>query len=73
MSLDVKDPEAHRLAHAIALATGHSMTRVVTEALCERHVRIERRKGKANVAELLTVANRAAAHVKWPKRNGLAA
>src|SRR3546814_2459958 len=54
MSLNVKDPEAHRLAQAIAQATGQSMTRVVTEALRERFARIERQKSKASVAELLT-------------------
>lgn len=66
MSLNIKDPEAHRLAHAIARATGQSMTRVVTEALRERYARIERRKGKASVAELLGIADRAAAHLKRP-------
>lgn len=66
MSLNVKDPEAHRLAHAIAQATGQSMTRVVTEALRERYARIERHKGRASVAELLAIADRAAAHVKRP-------
>ena len=29
MSLNVKDPEAHRLAQAIAQATGETMTRAV--------------------------------------------
>lgn len=66
MSLNIKDPEAHRLAHAIARATGQSMTRVVTEALRERYARIERHKGRASVAELLAIADRAAAHVKRP-------
>lgn len=61
MSLNVKDPEAHRLAQAIARATGESLTRVVIEALRERHARIERRKGRASVAELLAIADRAAA------------
>jgi antitoxin VapB len=32
MSLNIKDPEAHRLAQQIARATGETMTRVVTEA-----------------------------------------
>src|SRR3546814_17335130 len=63
MSLNVKDPEAHRLAQAIAQATGQSMTRVVTEALRERFARIERQKSKASVAELLTIADRDATHV----------
>jgi antitoxin VapB len=66
VSLNVKDPEAHRLAHAIAQATGQSMTRVVTEALRERYARIERHRGKASVAELLAIADRVAAHVKRP-------
>src|SRR3546814_12496296 len=66
MSLNVKDPEAHRLAQAIAQATGQSMTRVVTEALRERFARIERQKSKASVAELLTIAERAATHVQRP-------
>tara|TARA_R110000868_G_scaffold408989_1_gene693610 strand:- start:2335 stop:2610 length:276 start_codon:yes stop_codon:yes gene_type:complete len=66
MSLNVKDPEAHRLAQAIAQATGQSMTRVVTEALRERFATIERQKGKASVAELLTIADRAATYVKRP-------
>jgi len=66
MSLNIKDPEAHRLAQAISRATGESMTRVVTEALRERYARIEHRKGKADVRELLAIADRAAAHVKRP-------
>lgn len=66
MSLSIKDPEAHRLAQAISHATGESMTRVVTEALRERWSKIERRKGRASVEELLQIANRAAAHAKGP-------
>jgi antitoxin VapB len=66
VSLKVKDPEAHRLAQAISRATGESMTRVVTQALRERYTKIERRRGKANVQELLTIADRAAAHVRRP-------
>ncbi|CAN7635254.1 type II toxin-antitoxin system VapB family antitoxin [Pararhizobium sp. LjRoot235] len=66
MSLSIKDPEAHRLAQAISHATGESMTRVVTEALRERLAKIELRKGKASVEELLAIADRAAAHVKRP-------
>lgn len=66
MSLSIKDPEAHRLAQAISHATGESMTRVVTEALRERFAKIEHRKGRASVEELLTIADRAAAHVKRP-------
>jgi len=66
MSLNVKDPEAHRLAQAIAEATGETMTRVVTEALRERYERLQHQRGKASVAELLAIAQRACAHVKKP-------
>jgi antitoxin VapB len=69
MSLNIKDPEAHRLTQAIARATGETMTRVVTEALPERLARIERRRARASVEELLTIADRAAAHVKRPYLN----
>ena len=66
MNLNVKDPEAHRLAQAISRATGESMTRVVTEALRERYARIERQRGRASVEELLAIADRAAAHATRP-------
>ena len=66
MSLNVKDPEAHRLAQAIAEETGETMTRAVTEALRERYERLQRRHGKASVQELLAIAERAAVHVKRP-------
>jgi antitoxin VapB len=66
MSLNIKDPEAHRLAREIARATGETMTRAVTEALRERLARLERRSTRASVEELLAIAGRAAAHVKRP-------
>jgi antitoxin VapB len=66
MSLNVKDPEAHRLAQAIARATGQSMSRVVTDALRERYAQIEKQRGRAPVEELLAIANRAADHLKRP-------
>jgi antitoxin VapB len=66
MSLNIKDPEAHRLANAIAQETGETMTRAVTEALRERFERLQRQRGKASVEELRAIAKRAAAHVKRP-------
>jgi antitoxin VapB len=65
-SLNVKDPEAHRLAEAIAQATGETITRVVTEALRDRYQRLKGRRSKASVEELLAIAKRASAHVKRP-------
>lgn len=66
MSLNVKDPEAHRLAKAIARETGESLTKVVVESLRERHERLEKRKGKASLAELMAIAKRASRAVKRP-------
>lgn len=64
MGLNIKDPEVYRLAQAISLATGESMTRVVKDALQDRFARLERAKGRASVDELLAIADRAAASVK---------
>jgi antitoxin VapB len=66
MSLNVKDPEAHRLAQAISRATGETMTQAVTQALRERYERLKGRRRKASVAELLTIAQLCAAQVKRP-------
>jgi antitoxin VapB len=65
-SLNVKDPEAHRLAQAIAQETGQSLTKVVVESLRERHAKIEKRNGKASLAELMAIAKRASRAVKRP-------
>ena len=66
MSLNIKDPEAHRLAQAIAHDTGETITRAVTEALRERYQRLQSRRRKASVEELLAIAQRASARVKRP-------
>lgn len=66
MSLNVKDPEAHRLAQAIAQATGETMTRAVTEALRERYERLQRRDPETLAADIRAIAKRAAAHIKRP-------
>lgn len=64
MSLNVKDPEVHRLAQAIAQATGETMTTAVKEALRERYERIQKRDPEALAADLRAIAKRAAAHVR---------
>jgi len=66
VTLNVKDPEAHRLAAAISQATGETLTRAVTEALRERYERLQHRRGKATVEELLAIAKRASSQVKRP-------
>jgi antitoxin VapB len=66
MTLNVKDPEAHRLAKAIADETGETITRAVTEALRERYQRIQHRLKKASVEELLAIVRRISSEVKRP-------
>lgn len=66
MSLNIKDPEIHRLAQEVSRATGKTLTKAVGEALQEKLSRIERRKGKASVEELLAIAHRAASYAKRP-------
>jgi antitoxin VapB len=41
MAMNIKNPEAYRLAHRIAELTGESVTGAVTESLRERLVRLE--------------------------------
>lgn len=66
MTLNMKDPEAHRLAQAIGDQTGETITRAVTEALRERHSRLQRRHHKASLEDLLAIARRVSAHVERP-------
>jgi len=42
MALNVEDPEAERLAHLLAEATGESLTEAVTVALRERLAAVRR-------------------------------
>lgn len=65
-SLNVKDPEAHRLARAIAKATGETLTHAVTEALRERYERLHERNPEVLAADIRAIAKRASAHVKRP-------
>jgi antitoxin VapB len=65
-SLNVEDPEAHRLASAIAQETGETLTQVVTEALRERLERLLGRQRKAGIEELRAIAKRAAAFAERP-------
>jgi antitoxin VapB len=66
MSLNIKDPEAHRLARAIARETGETLTRTVTEALRERYERLHKHDAEALGADIRAIADRAAAHIKGP-------
>ena len=65
-SLKIKDPEAHRLAQAIADETGESLTRAVTDALRERYERLHRGDPEALAADIRAIADRAASHIRKP-------
>ena len=65
MSLNIKDPETHKLAQMLAHETGESMTRAVATALQERLARVRRsRKQAAKAAELLRIGRRCASFLK---------
>lgn len=65
MSLNIKDPETHKLAQTLAEETGESMTRAVATALRERLARIRSsRKRGAKAEELLRIGRRCATHLK---------
>lgn len=64
MSLNIKDPEAHELAAALAAATGETMTKAITRALRERLERVRRQqRPDAIAAELLAIGARCAANL----------
>jgi antitoxin VapB len=67
MGLNIKDPEAHKLAQELAEATGESMTRVVTMALKEKLARVRRAKrSKTTANELRAIEKRFRSHLKGP-------
>jgi antitoxin VapB len=67
MSLNVKDPEAHKLAQLLAKETGETLTAAVTQALRERLERILRqRKKEAMLADIIEIGRRGAALFQGP-------
>jgi antitoxin VapB len=65
MTLNIKDPQAHKLAQAIAQQTGESLTRTVTEALRERLARLHKSaKSRSSADDLLAIGRRCAAALK---------
>jgi antitoxin VapB len=65
MTLNIKDPEARKLARKIAEQTGETMTRAVTEALRERLARLNSsRRSKSTAEDLLAIGRRCAANLK---------
>jgi antitoxin VapB len=68
MTLNIKNPEAHRLAQELAALTGESMATAVTESVRERLARIRQRQDPLG-ARLLAIGKDCAAHLKEPARS----
>jgi antitoxin VapB len=66
VSLNIKDPEVHRLAAAISQLTGKSLTGTVREALQERYDKLKSQESKATVEDLLAIGRRASKGLKKP-------
>jgi len=65
--MNIKDPEAHRLAQRLAEETGETMTQAVTVALRERFARVRRaNRSKATAEELRAIVRRFRSHLKGP-------
>jgi antitoxin VapB len=69
MALNIKNPEARRLARELAALTGESMTAAVTEAIRERLARARREREPPLAARLLAIGKDCAAHLKEPSRS----
>jgi len=62
MAMNIKEPEAHKLAQELAKETGETMTAAVIEALRERLERVRRKRKRDTLyAELDDIAKRGAA------------
>lgn len=62
MALNVKNPEADRLAHELADLTGESLTEAVIRALRERLARVTAGRGRRGLrADIATIQGRVAA------------
>lgn len=70
MSLNIKDPETHRLVTQLAGLTGESMTAAVREAVRERLERVCQERGRSLADRLLEIGRGCAAHLEEPFRSG---
>ena len=67
MSLNIKHPDAHKLAQELAEETGESMTAAVIQAMRERLEAVRRRrKQDAMFAAIHTISKRSAELLKGP-------
>ncbi len=69
MTLNIKNPEAHRLARELAKLTGENMSSAVTQAVRERLQRVRREQGKGLAARLLEIGKDCASRLREPARS----
>jgi antitoxin VapB len=55
MQMNIKNPEACRMAQQLATATGKSLTTVVTEALAAELARMEAQKAEARARKIADI------------------
>jgi antitoxin VapB len=67
MSLNIKDPEAHKLAQQLATETGETMTSAVIQAIRDRLEAVRRRRKRdATLAAIHAISMRSAELLKGP-------
>jgi antitoxin VapB len=70
VSLNIKNPEAHKLARELAECTGESLTEAVTLALRERLERVQKKKRDEGLhARLMWIAEDAAKRMREPYKS----
>ena len=69
MALNIKNPEAQKLAHELAKLTGESMAAAVTEAVRERLDRMRAQRGAGLAHRILKIAKECAVHLHEPYRS----
>lgn len=69
MALNIKNPQADRLARELATLTGESLTTAVSKAIGERLARVRREQKAPLAARLLAIGRDCAARLKEPSRS----
>lgn len=64
MGMNIKNEETHRLARALAAATGESVTRAVAVAVRERLERVRNQRRRATAEEILAIGREMARGLK---------
>ena len=68
MSLNIKNPDTHRMARELAQLTGESVTAAVTEAVRERLDRVQKGSKRGLAERLLRIGVDCAAHLPQSAR-----